>query len=137
MDNKRRIYLNQFIRFNYVGALTIVIGTTVFMLMIFLGFNYVVSLVGDYAAGILFSYFMNKNYTFKFETKSNLWPLIKTTSMYIVSFFLNVILLKLSLDVYGFNLIYSQFVIIFILALFNFLIFKLLIFKVVNERKLS
>lgn len=136
MDDKRRIFIKQFIIFNYVGALTIIIGTFVFVLMIALGFGYIISLVGDYTAGILFSYFMNKNYTFGVKLNSDLLPLVKTASMYIVSFMLNVILLKLCSEVYGYNIIYSQFVIIFVLALFNFMVFKLVIFRVVNERKI-
>jgi len=137
MDGKRRIYLKQFVIFNYVGVLTVIIGTLVFVLMIAMGFGYVISLVGDYAAGILFSYFMNKNYTFKVKTSSDIVPLLKTTVMYIISFTLNVYMLKICTEVYGFNVIYSQFVIIFILALFNFLVFKLLIFRVVGEREIS
>ena len=137
MDGQRRIYLKQFIIFNYVGVLTVIIGTLVFVLMISMGFGYVASLVGDYAAGILFSYFMNKNYTFKAKTSSDMVPLLKTAAMYVVSFMLNVYMLKLSTEVFGFHVIYSQFVIIFILALFNFLVFKLLIFRVIGEREIS
>ena len=137
MDGKRRTYIKQFIVFNYIGVLTVIIGTLVFVVMISMGFGYVISLVGDYAAGILFSYFMNKNYTFKVKTSSDLMPLIKTTSMYVVSFLLNVYMLKLSTETFGFHVIYSQLVIIFILAIFNFLVFKLLIFRVVSEREIS
>jgi putative flippase GtrA len=137
MDSKERIYLKQFIKFNYVGVLTVLLGTAVFMTMTAMGFHYFMSLVGDYAAGILFSYFMNKRYTFKVETIGDLVPLIKTISMYVASFSLNVLLLKVCADIYGFNLIYSQFVIIFVLAMFNFLVFKLIIFRVVDERKIS
>ena len=137
MDGKRRIYVKQFIIFNYVGVLTVIIGTAVFVLMIAAGFDYVAALVGDYAAGILFSYFMNKNYTFKAKTRGDIIPLMKTTTMYVISFLLNVYLLRLSTEIYGFNVIYSQFVIIFILALFNFLVFKLLIFRVTGEREVS
>ena len=129
--------MKQFIIFNYVGVLTVIIGTLVFVLMISMGFGYVASLVGDYAAGILFSYFMNKNYTFKAKTSSDIVPLLKTAAMYVVSFLLNVYMLKLSTEVFGFHVIYSQFVIIFILALFNFLVFKLLIFRVIGEREIS
>jgi len=128
MDRKRRVYVKQFIIFNYVGALTVIIGTLVFVLMIALGFGYVNSLIGDYAAGILFSYFMNKNYTFKVKISGDFVPLIKTALMYVVSFLLNVYMLRLSTEVYGYGVIYSQFVIIFVLALFNFLVFKLIIF---------
>ena len=135
MDDKRKISIKQFVKFNYVGLLTIIVGTSVFVLMIALGFGYVISLAGDYMAGIIFSYFMNKSYTFQAVIDSDLLPLLKTALMYVVSFFLNVVLLKVSSEVYGYDLITSQFVIIFVLALFNFLVFKLIIFRVVDERK--
>ena len=137
MDGKRRVHIKQFIRFNYVGALTVVIGTTVFVLMIFMGFGYIEALVGDYAAGILFSYFMNKSYTFKVKTDGDVVPLVKTTVMYLVSFLLNVYLLRVSTEILGYHVIYSQLVIIFILALFNFLVFKLIIFGAGGEREVS
>jgi len=136
VDDKRKAYIAQFIRFNYVGALAIVVATAVFALMIVVGFGYISSLVGDYAAGIVFSYFMNKKYTFQAKTESDLFPFVKTISMYIISFLVNVVLLKLCLDVYGYNIIYSQVVIIFILALFNFLVFKLFIFRVIDKGKI-
>ena len=137
MDNKRRISIAQFIKFNYVGVLTIFIGTSVFMYMITLGFNYISSLAADYAAGILFSYYMNKNYTFQVKISSDILPIMNTALMYIISFLLNVLLLKLCTELYGYNIFYSQIAIIFVLAIFNFIVFKLFIFRVINERKSS
>ena len=136
MDSKRRAYIKQFIKFNFIGAATVIVGACVFILMIQLNFHYVAALVGDYTVGIVFSYFMNKKYTFQAKVSSDVVPLLKTISMYAVSFLLNYLMLAIASEVYGYHLVYSQIVIIFILAIFNFVVFKHLIFREGNGKRI-
>ena len=58
----------------------------------------VLALAGDYAAGILFSYFMNKRYTFRVEVVSDAKPLSVTVLTYALTFGLNVLLLSLAVE---------------------------------------
>lgn len=103
--------------------------------MIGMGFGYVPALVGDYAAGILFSYFMNKRFTFRVEVDSDVVPLFVTVLSYLVTFVLNVWLLSLAIDTYRFNIVYAQVVIMLGLAVLNFVMLKFLVFGFFASRK--
>ena len=135
MGSKRRIFIVELVRFHMVGAGTLVIGTAVFLGMVTAGFGYIPALVGDYAVGILFSYFMNKKFTFRVKVDSDALPLLVTVLTYFVTFLLNVLLLHLAVEVYGFNVIYAQVVIMLMLAIMNFLMFKFLVFGIFARHK--
>src|SRR5690606_22283590 len=75
MGSKGRALIAELFRFHLVGAGTLVVGTLVFLGLVALGFGYTLALVGDYAAGILFSYYMNKTFTFRAQVASDVKPL--------------------------------------------------------------
>lgn len=133
MGSQRRILVAQFLRYNLVGLLTIILGTAVFMVMTFLGFHYVAALIGDYTAGIVFSYFMNKKFTFRAIVASDTKPFAITVCSYFVTFLLNVLFLGIAVDVLHFNIIISQVIIMAFLAILNFLMFKYVIFRAVSN----
>lgn len=133
MGSERRILVAQFFRFNLVGILTVILGTAVFLAMIFLGFNYVLALTGDYAAGIVFSYVMNKDYTFKAKVASHARPFAMTVLSYALTFLLNVLLLALAVEALDLNVVVSQIVIMALLSVLNFLMFKYLVFRTVAD----
>ncbi len=129
MGGQRRVLVAQLIRFNFVGALTVFLGTAVFFGILALGLNYVVALAGDYGAGIIFSYMMNKRFTFGVQVESNAKPFAITVLTYFTTFLLNVVLLSMAVESLGINIVVSQIVIIFILAVLNFVMFKFVIFR--------
>ena len=135
MGSEGRTFIVEFLRFHVVGIGTLIVGTAVFLGMIAVGFGYVSALVGDYAAGILFSYFMNKKFTFRVQVKSDVVPLLVTVLGYLVTFLLNVLLLSLAVETYGRSIVYSQVVIMLMLAAMNFLMFKFLVFGLFAFRK--
>ncbi len=135
MGSKGRVFVAELLRFNLVGAFTLLLGTAVFLGMIAIGFGYVAALVGDYAAGILFSYYMNKKFTFRAQVKSDVVPLLVTIMSYVVTFVLNVLLLSIAVEVYGFNVVYAQIASMLVLAIINFLMFKFVIFGDRRDRK--
>lgn len=118
-----------------MGIGTLIVGTAVFLAMIGMGFGYVPALIGDYAAGILFSYFMNKKFTFRVKVENDIVPLFVTVLSYLVTFLLNVWLLALAVDTYQFNIVYAQVVIMLMLAVINFLMLKFLVFGFFASRK--
>jgi putative flippase GtrA len=135
MGSKGRTFIVEFLRFHVVGIGTLIVGTAVFLGMIATGFGYVTALIGDYAAGILFSYFMNKKFTFRVQVKSDVLPLLATVLGYLVTFLLNVLLLSLAVETYGRDIVYSQIIIMLVLAIMNFLMFKFLVFGLFAFRK--
>lgn len=128
MGSKGRALVAELFRFHVVGAGTLVIGTLVFAAMLLLGFAYTPALVGDYAAGILFSYFMNKTFTFRVRVSGDLKPLAYTVLGYLVTFLLNLLLLAVAVDVLALPVLYAQVVIMLALAAVNYLIFKFIVF---------
>jgi len=107
---------------------TLGIGTLVFVGITLLGFGYTPALVGDYAAGVLFSYFMNKTFTFRARVDGDLQPLAYTVLGYLVTFLLNLLLLRVAVEVMALPVLYAQFVIMLALAGLNYLIFKFVVF---------
>jgi putative flippase GtrA len=135
MGSKGRAFVAELLRFKLVGIGTLLIGTAVFASMVAAGFGYVPALVGDYAAGIIFSYFMNKKFTFRVKVKSDVAPFLVTALTYCATFLLNVLLLSIAVETYGFNVLYAQVVIMLLLAVMNFLAFKFVIFKIFAYRR--
>ena len=128
MGHKGRALVAELLRFHLVGAGTLVVGTVVFLALVAAGVGYVPALVGDYAAGILFSYFMNKEFTFRVKVESDVKPLSLTVLGYAATFALNVLLLAAAVEIYRLDVVWSQIVIMLFLAVMNYLMFKFLIF---------
>jgi putative flippase GtrA len=135
MGHEGRAFVGELLRFHLVGACTLLVGTAVFLVMVATGTGYVSALVGDYAAGIVFSYFMNKVFTFRVKVASDAKPLLATVLAYLLTFMLNVLLLSIAVETYGFNIVHAQLVIMLLLAVINFLMFKFIIFGIFALRK--
>jgi putative flippase GtrA/2-polyprenyl-3-methyl-5-hydroxy-6-metoxy-1,4-benzoquinol methylase len=133
MGSKGRAFVAELFRFHLVGAGTLAIGTLVFLALVALGFSYVLALAGDYAVGILFSYYMNKTFTFRAKVGSDLKPLSWTALGYLVTYLLNLLLLAGAVELFSLHVVYSQFVIMLVLALLNYLVFKFFIFGVLTR----
>lgn len=128
MGSKGRAFVAELFRFHLVGAGTLLIGTLAFLGLVALGSGYMLALAGDYAAGILFSYYMNKTFTFRAEVRSDMKPLAFTALGYVVTFLLNAMLLAIAVEALGLHVVYSQLVIMLVLAAVNYVVFKFLIF---------
>jgi putative flippase GtrA len=130
MVSQGRAFIAELFRFHLVGAGTLLIGTLVFLGLVALGIDYMLALAGDYAAGILFSYYMNKTFTFRAEVRSDIKPLAVTALGYCAAFLLNLLLLAIAVELLSLPVIYAQLAIMLVLAGLNFLLFKFLIFGV-------
>ena len=119
----------QILRFNIVGLTTVALGAAIFFALIWLNVSYVAALFFDYAAGAVFSYFANKNFTFRVKVDSEVSSFSKTVLVYFSSFLLNTLFLGFAVETLKFPVIESQIVIIFILAVVNFIVFRWVIFQ--------
>ena len=128
MGSEGRALVAELFRFHLVGAGTVIIGTLVFLGLVALDVPYTLALVADYAVGILFSYYMNRTFTFRAEVRSDLKPLSYTVVGYIVSFLLNLALLAIAVELLALNVAFAQVVIMLALALLNYVIFKFVVF---------
>jgi putative flippase GtrA len=129
MGSEGRALVAELLRFHLVGAGTLVVGTLVFLGLVALGVAYTLALAGDYAAGILFSYYMNKTYTFRAQVRSDAKPLAYTVIGYLVTFALNLLLLTVAVERLALPVVYAQIVIMLVLAVLNYAIFKFVVFR--------
>lgn len=128
MGSEGRALIAELFRFHLVGVGTLFIGTMAFLIIVALGRAYTLALVGDYAAGILFSYYMNKTFTFRAQVRSDLKPLALTVLGYVATFLLNLLLLSVAVELLALPVIYAQLVIMLVLAALNYVIFKFVVF---------
>jgi len=128
MGSKGRAFVAELFRFHLVGVGTLAIGTLVFLALVALGFDYMMALAGDYVVGILFSYYMNKTFTFRAQVSSDIKPLSWTALGYLATYLLNLLLLACAVELFSLPVVYSQFVIMLVLAILNYLVFKFFIF---------
>jgi putative flippase GtrA len=129
MGSEGRALVAELFRFHLVGAGTLIIGTLVFLGLVAADVAYTLALVGDYAVGILFSYYMNRTFTFRAEVRSDLKPLSYTVIGYIASFLLNLALLAIAVELLALNVVLAQVVIMLVLAVLNYAMFKFVVFR--------
>jgi len=110
----------KFISFNLVGLINSAITYGLYALAIALGANHFIALGIDYAFGLIISFFLNKNLTFKIRKKTDIGMFLKMVVAYIPSFLINMALLWVFIDMLGMNKFLSQFIAMAIVALFSF-----------------
>ncbi|GKU80194.1 GtrA family protein [Paenibacillus sp. L3-i20] len=71
LDERRRKWLIQFIKFSLIGVLNTTIDFLVFMLLVGLNVHYAGAQAGAYLAGMTNSYIMNSTITFRAERKDD------------------------------------------------------------------
>lgn len=137
MDSKGRAFVAELLRFHAVGIGTLLVGTLVFLLLLALGSSYLIALSADYAAGILFSYYMNKTFTFRAKMSGDGKPLAWTAVCYFVTYLLNLLLLAVAVEQFSLHVVFAQLLIMMLLAILNYLLFKFFIFGVLMRPKSS
>lgn len=110
----------QSLRFIIVGILNTIVGFTVFALYLkYINNNYLQALILSNIIGIIHSYIWNKNWTFtvkKFSMKSA----IKFTSIYLFSFLINLLFLRILVDHMGMDKLLAQGISLFFTTLISF-----------------
>lgn len=94
------------IKYLLVGVLNTIVGFGIIFGLMFLGISPEISNLSGYAVGIVFSYVMNKIFTFKSKKKSKA-EFIKFILAMLLAYILNFITLKICLNL-GINPYFSQ-----------------------------
>ena len=89
----------QIFNFILVGIVNTIFGYTVYAIFISFGFNYIISIFMATILGILFNFKTIGKYVF-YSQKNSL--ILKFFSVYIIVFFINVLIIKIS-KTYGYN----------------------------------
>lgn len=129
MDNKKGLLIKQFILFNLIGIINTLVTYGVYSALLFSGVNFQLALVGEYAVGIIFSFVMNKNITFKHITGNSVHMFLRMILTYVITFGINMGLLTVFVKVLGMNEYIGQFLALGIVSVLSFGLQKLLVFR--------
>ncbi len=122
--------VNQLIRYLITGFTAFGIEYSLYVVLYkLIGMNYVIASMIVYALVFLFSFFVNRKWSFKSTGKLN-----RQLILYLMLFFFNLIvanafLLKFLTDVLGINALISPFIKMACVVCWNFLIYKYIIYK--------
>jgi len=125
----------KFLSFNLVGLINTAITYGIYALAIAVGLNHFIALCIDYALGLIISFFLNKNFTFKIRKKADIEMFLKMIVAYIPSFLINIGLLWLFIDKFNMNKYLSQFIALAIVALFSFFMQHKFVFNYRKKEK--
>ncbi len=129
MDYQKSNTLREFVFFNLIGVVNTLLGLMIYLSLVYLGTYYVVALVVDYVFGIIFSFFMNKRYTFRSTDRTSYVMFYKMIYVYVGMFFLNIILLTTTVEIFGMNEYLGQIISCGVLSVFTFFAQKLMVFR--------
>lgn len=115
----------QIVNFILVGILNTIFGYFLYVLFIYLGFNYVVSLFFATIIGVLFNFKTISKYVFDSSDKK---LILKFSSVYLIVFVVNVILVKF-FKLLGMNEYLSGFFAIVPISILSFILNKFFVYK--------
>lgn len=124
-------YINncfQFIKFSIVGALNTIISIVFYYIFLKLGLFYIIANTLAYVAGMINSYILNKIWVFKANVYSKI-TILKFTIVNLVSLILSNSLLYLMINGIGFNRIFAQLPVIFVILTINYSVNKIWTFR--------
>ncbi len=137
MDHKddhpsRLEILRQFIRFNLVGVLNTLLTYGIYSGLVYLGVHHLAAVVIEYAFGIVFSYLLNKRFTFAVRGGgSRMFG--RMLLAYIPTLLLNALLLWLLVDRLHWNKYVGQAVALGLVSVLSFIAQKVFVFRLRKE----
>ncbi|WP_187355207.1 GtrA family protein [Paenibacillus tengchongensis] len=121
--------MSQSVRFIFVGILNTIVGFFAYAAYIFvLNDSYIQALIFSHIVGVIHSYLWNNKWTFQ-QKSYNGKSIVKFVSVYIVTFFVNLLVLSILVDTIEINKLISQGLALFITTIFSFVGHKYWSFK--------
>jgi putative flippase GtrA len=113
----------QFVKYIFVGGTNFFFGIAVFYLLVHIfNLNYLVAFTITWILGVLLTYTINFVWVFKPEEKFNFKSrLFKYVTIYLLSYLVNILLLKIITEKIGYDPVFVQFGLIPIVIGINFL----------------
>ena len=125
---KRNSLTFQMYRFYIVGLLNTVSMYSLYSLLVFIGVDYILSLIVDYMLGGFLSYFLNKKYTFNHNDSHTIKMFAKMAAILISTLIINLIILMYLVEYKQYNVYLAQFLSIVIVSLLSFYLQKTQVF---------
>ena len=121
--NSLTTIISQITSYSMVGVAQNLLGYFMYILVTFLGMSPVLAISILYPFGATLSYFGNKKYTFQATHKNSLSAL-KFIFVHFLGYLINVIILKVFVDYFGFQHQFIQFIAMLFIAIFLFITMK-------------
>ncbi len=128
MLNVFRSFISQLFLFGIVGIALNLTSYLIFCLLIYLKISYILAISLVYFIFFIINFFIYKKKIFIKKNYST-GTLIKYFCSHVLIYLSNLFLLFLSIDIYQLSPFYSQFVIILILGLLMFYLYKYWVYK--------
>ncbi|MCL2616567.1 MAG: GtrA family protein [Defluviitaleaceae bacterium] len=96
--------IRQFIKFSLVGVVNTVVFYAVYLVVLWLGFSFIVAATAGTVVGIVNSYVLNKLFTFRNNKKAHgkaLGEKIKFVAVYVVQYFVNIAVISVFVNIFG------------------------------------
>ena len=120
----------QLIKFGLVGISNAIVLLSVYYILLFFSFHYILAYIIAFILSVLNAYFWNNRYVFK-NSSSTFWhKLIKVYVSYTTTFILNIILLYMWVDIMGLSEKIAPIINIGVTTPLNFMMNKLWAFKI-------
>lgn len=133
MGNKENIFQpkwpKEFIKFNIVGITNAVVTYIVYATLVSIGFHYMIALTIDYIVGLLWSFTLNKRFTFRIDRPSTPGMFLRMVGVYVVIFTCNSVLLIGLMEIAKLNPYIAQLLALFVIVIAAFLGQKYIVFK--------
>lgn len=128
MLNVFRSFISQLFLFGIVGIGLNIISYLIFCLLVYLEISYSVALSLVYISFLVINFFIYKKKIFHKGDHSKV-TVVKYFFSHLLIYILNLFFLFLSVDIYKLSPFYSQFIIILILGLLMFYLYKYWVYK--------
>lgn len=112
---------HEIVKFLVVGIANTLLGYTVyFICLIFLQFHYVYALLCSHVVGVINSYLLNSNWTFRSSQNYKWVTILKFCSVYSITFLINYAVLAFFIDYLSHSELISQFYALMITTICSF-----------------
>ena len=134
MDHKdhrptRLEILKQFLRFNVVGVLNTALTYGIYSGLVAFGLHHIAAVGVEYVFGIVFSYLMNKRFTFTVRGRAGSGMFLRMIVAYLPMLLLNAVLLWLLVDRLHWNKYAGQAVALSFVSVLSFTAQRMFVFR--------
>lgn len=114
--------MEQFIKYGFVGGINLVFTAAIYWFFLrLLEINYPISFTVSWLSGVILTFFINIRWVFQPEELSNLKQnFLKYFVVYLTSYLVNLMLLKVGVTLFFFDPFWYQFFLIPIVIVINF-----------------
>ena len=125
----QKLGVRQLVKYLIIGTVNTIMAYALFYLMVTFNIHYQLALFIVTALVILNSYFWHSNWTFRSESQNKILEFLRFNSIYFFTFFLNMLLLFLSVEKFKFDPRWAQIYCMAITTCINFFGHKYWSFK--------